>query len=108
MQRVFTVKVNTKYPIIYNSIYDEGIQNYMIKEFTEGNINSLAEGIENWLWEFDTYEYRDIYDDRVNVAEEIKNQLKELKTLKQIIKILYAEELKEEELYNALREELKI
>jgi hypothetical protein len=88
-------------------LYPIGAWTWEWEEFTEGNVDSLAEGIEEWLWEFDTYEYNDIYDDRVNVAEELKNQLKDLKTLTEAIRIYYGN-LTAEETYNALREEFKL
>jgi hypothetical protein len=89
-------------------LYDIGAYSWVWEDTTEYDIYTIAQKIEDFLYEYNTYEYKDNYDNRELVVEEIKNQLKEFKTLKQIIKILYAEELKEEELYNALREELKI
>ena len=65
----------------------------------------IAHKIENFLYDYDTYEYKDNYEDRELVVEEIKSQLK---GFKQIFICLYVKELKDEELYNALRKELKI
>ena len=77
---------------------------YIGKEF----INIIAEGIEDWLWELNTYEYKDIYNDRADVAEELKNQLKDLKILEKVMSIYYNDLLNDEEKYNSLRKELKI
>lgn len=89
-------------------LYGIGAYSWIWDDITKDNIYNIAQGIEDFIYEYDTYEYKDNYEDRELIIEEIKNQLKEFKTLKQIIKIFYAEELKSEELYNALREELKI
>jgi hypothetical protein len=81
------------------------------EEFTEGNIQNLAEGIEDWLWEFDTYAYWDCFGiewDREFIVMKIKAQLKELETLAKTIKIYYSDILSAEEKYNALREGLKV
>lgn len=78
------------------------------EEFTEVNIQSLAEGIEDWLWEFDTYHYQDECLDRMQTVDTLKVQLKELEILAKVIKIYYSDILSAEEKYNALREELKV
>ena len=70
------------------------------------NIYNIAGGIEDFLWEYDTYEYRDQYNNREELTEKIKSQLKEFKTLKQAIKIFYnddREELKFEKLGGILK-----
>lgn len=89
-------------------LYGIGAYSWVWENITNYDIDCIARGIEDFLYDYDTYEYWDNHDDRESVVEEIKAQLKEFKILKQIIKTLYAEELKNEELYNALREELKI
>lgn len=89
-------------------LYGIGAYSWTWEDTTEYDIYSIAQRIEDFLYEYDTYTYKDNYDNRELVVEEIKNRLKEFKTLKQIIKILYAEELKEDELFDTLREELKI
>lgn len=65
-------------------------------EITDYDIYNIARGIEDFLQEFNTYEYSDQY----NTPEELINliiaQLKEFKTLKQAIKILYNDDLTEE------------
>ena len=65
-------------------------------DITEYDIESIAGGIENFLWEFDSYEYRDQYDSREELVDSIIAQLKEFKTLKQAIHIFYNDDLTEE------------
>lgn len=72
------------------------------------NILSVAIKIEDFLFEYDTYEHRDQYDDRDAVTEEIKTQLKDLNILKQAIKIIYNEYLTEDEIFAQLGGILKI
>ena len=89
-------------------LYSIGAYSWVWEDITAYDIYNIARRIEDFLYEYDTYEYRNNYDDRELVVEEIKNQLKEFKTMKPILIYLYTEELKDEELYNALRRELKI
>ena len=124
-----------EYPIVYDGVYDQfylhdkendefeiykpkefkGKKLHPIKsgywlwdEFTEGNAETLAEGIVDWLWEFDTYEFRDQYADRADLLKEIKIQLKELETLAEAIQIYYSDILSAEEIYNALSKLLTV
>ena len=75
---------------------------WLWEEFTEANINTLAEGIEDWLWEFDTYDYKDKYNDRADLLKEIKIQLKELETLAEAIEIYYSDLLRGDEKFEEL------
>ena len=59
-------------------------------------MDNIARAINNFIWEFDPYEYRDQYDSREELVDLIIAQLKEFKTLKQAIKILYNDDLTEE------------
>ncbi len=79
-------------------LYGIGAYSWVWEDTNEYDIHNIAQRIEDFLYEYNTYEYKDNYDNRELVVEEIKNQLKEFKTLKQIIKIFYVEELKNEEL----------
>ena len=71
-------------------------------------LKGIARKVEEFIYEFDTYEYRDNYDSREFVVEEIKNQLEDPNTLRQTLEILCNEELTEEEMFNRLGEILKI
>jgi hypothetical protein len=72
------------------------------------NIDYIAKGIDDFLYDYNTYEYWDNHDDRGIVVTEIKAQFKDLRVLKRILIYLYTDELVGEELYNALGKELKI
>lgn len=78
------------------------------EEFTEGNINTLAEGIEDWLWEFDTYHYQDECLDRMQTVDTIKNQLKDLETLAEAIEIYYSDLLSADERFEELSKLLTV
>ena len=81
------------------------------EEFTEGNIHALARGIEDFLWEYDTYAYWDCFGlewNREFVIGQIKTQLKELETLARAIKIYYSNTLSCDEIFNALSNLLTI
>lgn len=61
-----------------------------------------------FLYEYDTYEYRDQYDTREELINSILTQLRELKTLKQAIKIFHNGDLPEELKFEKLGGILKI
>ena len=123
------------YDDIYNQfyLYDEGNKEYEIykgkefktaegikilypikgwywlwEEFTESDIQTLAEGIEDWLWEFDTYDYKDKYNDRADLLRELKIQLRELETLAEAIKIYYSDIYNAEEKFEELNKLLHV
>ena len=68
----------------------------------------LAEGIEDFIYEYDTYEAKDLYNDRNEMTEAIKNQLKELKTFQQAYEIWHAEDLSQDEKFTKLGGILKL
>ena len=70
--------------------------------YSYNDIESIAREIEDFIWEYDTYEYRDQYNSREELVDLIIAQLKEFKTLKQAIKILYNDDLTEELKFNKL------
>ena len=59
-------------------------------------MDNIARAINNFIWEFNPYEYRDQYDSREELVDLIIAQLKEFKTLKQAIHIFYNDDLTEE------------
>lgn len=59
-------------------------------------MDNIARAINDFIWEFNTYEYSDQYNSREELVDLIIAQLKEFKTLKQAIKILYNDDLTEE------------
>lgn len=89
-------------------LYGIGAYAWIWELTTPDDICVIAQRIEDFLWELDTYEHRDQYDSRKELVKEITLQLQDLKILKQAITILYGKELTEEELYNQLSELLKV
>lgn len=88
-------------------LYGIGAYSWVWDDITDYDIENIARGIEDFIWEFDTYEHRDQYDDREELVDSIIAQLKDFNTLKQAIKIFYnddmTEELKFEKLGGILR-----
>lgn len=89
-------------------LYGIGAYSWVWDDITEYDIESIARGIEDFIWEFDTYEHRDQYDDREELVDSIIAQLKEFKTLKQAIKIFYNNDLTEELKYYRLGRILRV
>ena len=77
-------------------------------EITDYDICNIARAIDDFLWEFDPYEYRDQYDSREELVDLIIAQLKEFKTLKQVIRIFYNDSLPEELKYYRLGRILRV
>ena len=80
----------------------------MWDEITDYDIDNIARGIEDFLWEFNPYEHRDQYDSREELTEKIKSQLKELNTLKDAIMLFYCNSLTEELKYYRLGRILRV
>ena len=98
----------------YNGNTTEGIKHlydigswYWIWDEVQAD-DYLAQEIEEILWDFDTYEYKDCYDYREDLLKEIKAQLQDLKVLKQVVMAFKMEELSREELLQKLKEALKV
>ena len=85
-----------------------GIDAWPWETVTEQDICAIAQRIEDLLWEFDTYEYRNNYNDREQVVSIITKQLRDFKTLKRVLIALYTEELTEQELFDRLGKELRV
>ena len=83
-------------------LYGIGAYSWVWDEITDQDCYSLAEGIEDFIYEYDTYNYYDIYADRAVVVEELKIQLKELKTFQQVYEIWHDEELSQDERFDKL------
>ena len=92
-------------------LYGIGAYSWVWELTTQDDIRSVAQRIEDFLWELDTYEHRDQYADREELVDAIVEQLQDFKTLKYVLKVLYTWDLSdytEEEIYEALGKELKI
>ena len=89
-------------------LYGIGAYSWVWDEANDKDNHYLAQGIEDFIYEYDTYGYRDVGIDRYEMVEAIKTQLKELTTFQRIYELWHGEELTEDELFNTLRKELKI
>ena len=78
------------------------------EEFTDQDIQRLAEGINDFIYEYDTYGYRDVGIDREEMVQAIHEQLKELKVLEQAIRIYYSELYSDDEKFTDLSKLLTV
>lgn len=89
-------------------LYGIGAYSWVWEFVTQDDIKSVAQRIEDFLWELDTYEHRDNYESREELVGEIIAQLQDFKTLKQVLNIFYNFSLTEQELFEALGKELRV
>ena len=89
-------------------LYGIGAYSWVWDEITDYDIDNIARGIEDFLWEFNPYEHRDQYDIREELTNKIKSQLKELNTLKDAIMLFYCNSLTEELKYYRLGRILRV
>lgn len=78
------------------------------KLFTKKDIEAIARRIDDFIYEYDTYGYRDVGIDREEMVQEIINQLHSSDILCQVCNILDNYDLTEELRFEALREVLQI
>ena len=89
-------------------LYGIGAGSWVWDDATEGDILYVAQVVEDFIYEFDTYDYKDKCTDREANVEAIKTQLKDLDVLKQVLETFYNEELTAEQKFNDLGKELKL
>lgn len=89
-------------------LYGIGAYSWVWEDTTQADIRAVAQRIEDFLWELDTYEHRDQYADREDLVEEIVKQMQDLKILKQVLIVFYNFSLTEEELAEKLGKELNV
>lgn len=77
-------------------LYGIGAYSMTWDNITHYDIDNIARGIEDFIWEFDTYHYQDECIDRMQTVDSIIAQLKDFNTLKQAIRIFYNDDLTEE------------
>ena len=77
-------------------LYEIGAYSMTWDNITDYDIDNIARGIEDFIWEFDTYHYQDECIDRMQTVDSIIAQLKDFNTLKQSIRIFYNDDLTEE------------
>lgn len=89
-------------------LYGIGAYCWIWDATTDDNIRAVAQEIEEFLWDFDTYEHKDYYADREELVDVIAEQLLDFKVFKQVLVALYNEELTEHELFEKLGKELMV
>lgn len=83
-------------------LYGIGAYCWVWDEATDRDNNYLAQGIEDFLYEYDTYSYRDVGIDREEIVKQIKTQLKELTVFQQVYEVWHNEELNQDERFEEL------
>lgn len=89
-------------------LYGIGAGTWLWDGINEYQCHYLAVCIEDFLYEYDTYHYKDECLDRIQTVETIKNQLKELSTLQQVYNIWNDDSLTKEMIFEKLGKELQI
>ena len=83
-------------------VYGIGAYSWVWDEVHICEYRHLAERIEDFIYEFDTYGYRDVGIDREEMIEAIKYQLKKLPTFQQAYEIWHNEDLSQDERFDRL------
>ena len=89
-------------------LYGIGAGSWLWESANEGIRRFMAEGIEDFIYEYDTYHYRDECLDRMQTVEAIQNQLRELTTFQSVYNIWNNEELTKDELFEELSKLLTV
>lgn len=83
-------------------LYDIGAYSWVWDKVGDSDIKYLAEVIEDFIYEYDTYHYQDECLDRMQTVDAIKEQLKELITFQQVYEVWHNEDLTSEAKFEAL------
>lgn len=82
------------------------LDDYLLSIYEEVKIDQdykyLAEEVESFLYEYDTYEYRNVEVDREEVVRQIKTQLNDLTTFQRVSEILHNKDLSQDEMFDEL------
>jgi hypothetical protein len=89
-------------------LYGIGAGNWFWSAMDERKCFNLAQAIEDFIYEFDTYGYRDVGIDREEMVEAIKEQLKELIIFQQAYEIWHNEDLSSDERFDKLSKLLTV
>lgn len=89
-------------------LYGIGAYSWVWDEATDRDCNYLAQGIEDFIYEYDTYGHRDVGIDRDEMVKAIKNQLKELITFQQVYEIWNDEDIDQDERFDKLSKLLTV
>ena len=74
-------------------LYSIGAYSWVWDDVTKQDIYSVAQQVADTMWECDTYEFKDQYDDVEDAIDIINKQMQDLPTLKRVIKFFYGCEL---------------
>ena len=85
-------------------LYGIGAYSWVWDEATDRDCRYLAQGIEDFMYEYDIYGYRDIGIDRKEMVEDITEQLKELTIFQQVYEVWHNEDLSQDERFDKLSE----
>lgn len=83
-------------------LYGIGAYSWVWDETTDRDCHCLAQGIDDFLYEYDTYGYRDVGIEREEMVEAIKNQIKELTTFQQVYEVWHNKDLSQDERFEEL------
>lgn len=92
-------------------LYPIGAGNWFWSAVDDMKCFYLAQGIEDFLWEYDTYAYWDCFGlewDRDFVVKQIKTQLKELTTFQKVYEVWNDEDLSQDERFDKLSKLLTV
>ena len=89
-------------------LYGIGAYSWVWDETTKEDCRCLAERIEDFIYEYDTYGYRDVGIERDEMVEAIKEQLKELTTFQKVYEVWHNEELNQDERFEELSKLLTV
>ena len=92
-------------------LYGIGAYCWIWDKVNDDDCRYLAQNIEDFLWDYDTYAYWDCFGiewNRECVVEEIKTQLKELTTFQQVYEVWHNEDLSQDERFEKLSKLLAV
>ena len=83
-------------------LYGIGAYYWIWEAIDFDDIKYLAEAIDEFIYDYDTYGYRDVGIDREEMIEELKNKMLDLNVLQQVYNIWQNEELSPDERFDKL------
>jgi hypothetical protein len=92
----------------FKHVYGIGAYSWVWDEANDRDNNYLAQGIEDFIYEYDTYGYRDVGIDREELVEAIKNQLRDLTTFQQVYEIWHDDDMSQDERFEKLSKLLTV
>ena len=89
-------------------LYDIGAYWWVWEEVTDQDCLYLAQGIEDFIYEYDTYGYRDVGIEREEMVDAITNQLKQLNVFKYVYEVWHNEDLSQDDKFEELSKLLTV